>query len=85
MKEKYYGQICQDDEVNKKFRELHYKLVNEIISFCKENNIEAEEVILRADGLKGSIPYEEWQPCTDSCLEMYKEDSRHELPILISL
>lgn len=81
----YFGQICQDDEVNKKFRELHHRLVNDIISFCVENNIEVEEVILRADGLKGSIPYEEWQPCTDSCLEIYKEDSRSELPILISM
>lgn len=56
---KYFGQQCQDDTLNLKFRELHYKLVNEIISFCKENNIEAEEVILKADRLKGSIPYEE--------------------------
>ena len=37
--EKYFGQQCQDDILNQKFRELHYKLVNEIISFCIENNI----------------------------------------------
>lgn len=83
--EKYFGQQCQDDILNQKFRELHHKLVNEIIAFCKKNNIEAEEIILRADGLKSSIPYEEWQPCTDSCLEIYKENSRCELPILSSL
>ena len=81
---KYYEQICQDDEVNKKFRELHHKLVNEIISFCKENNIEANEFFLRADDVLGSIPYSEWQPCTDSCLEIYEKDS-DELPILLSL
>ena len=59
MVKKYFGQQCQDDILNQKFRELHHKLVNDIISFCKDNNIEAEEVILRADGLKGSIPYKE--------------------------
>lgn len=30
--EKYFGQQCQDDTLNQKFRELHYKLVDEIIS-----------------------------------------------------
>ena len=29
--EKYFGQQCQDDTLNQKFRELHYKLVDEIV------------------------------------------------------
>ena len=63
---KYFGQQCQDDEINKKFRELHKKLVDEIISFCKENNIIVDEIHLNADGVAGSIPYGEWEACTDS-------------------
>ena len=63
---KYFGQQCQDDGINKKFRELHKKIVNEIISFCKENNIVVDEIHLNADGVAGSIPYGEWEACTDS-------------------
>ena len=63
---KYFGQQCQDDEINKKFRELHKKIVNEIISFCKENNIVVDEIHLNADGVAGSIPYGEWEACTES-------------------
>ena len=63
---KYFGQQCQDDDINNKFRELHKKLVNEIISFCKENNIIIDEIHLNADGVAESIPYGEWQACTDS-------------------
>ena len=59
-------QQCQDKEINMKFRELHKKIVNEIISFCKENNIVIDEIHLNADGVAGSIPYGEWQACTDS-------------------
>jgi hypothetical protein len=63
---KYFGQQCQDDEINMKFRDLHKKIVNEIISFCKENNIVVDEIHLNADGVAGSIPYGEWEACTDS-------------------
>ena len=74
--EKYYGQQCQDEVLNKKFRELHHKLVNEIIAFCKENDIEIDEFHLNADGVEGSIPYGQWEACTDSCLsfEKFSED-----------
>lgn len=70
--EKYFGQQCQDDTLNLKFRELHYKLVNEIISFCKENNIVINEFHLNADGVEGSIPFGKWQSCTDSYLSLEK-------------
>lgn len=63
---KYFGQQCQDDEINMKFRDLHKKIVNEIIAFCKENNIVVDEIHLNADGVAASIPYGEWQACTDS-------------------
>jgi len=85
METKYIGQICQDDEVNKKFRELHHKLVNEIISFCKENELhQIEGFHLGADGVNISISYGEWTPCTDSCLEFYELKSNG-TPYLISM
>lgn len=65
---KYQMQKCQDELLTTKFRELHYKLVNDIISFCKENNIVIDECYLSTDGLRESIPTGEWQSCTDSCL-----------------
>lgn len=34
---KFILQECQDEAINKKFGELHLKLVNEVVSFCKEN------------------------------------------------
>lgn len=63
---KYFGQQCQNDNINMKFRDLHKKIVNEIIAFCKENNIVVDEIHLNADGVAESIPYGEWQACTDS-------------------
>lgn len=70
--EKYFGQQCQDDTLNQKFRKLHHKLVDEIISFCKENNIIIDEFHLNADGVEGSIPFGEWQSCTDSYFSLEK-------------
>ena len=70
--EKYFGQQCQDDTLNQKFREFHYKLVDEIISFCKENNIIIDEFHLNADGVEGSIPFGSWQACTDSYFSFEK-------------
>lgn len=72
MDKKYPMQICQDDNITRKFRELHKELVDKIISFCKENNISIDEFHLNADGVDGSIPYGEWQACTDSSFSMIK-------------
>lgn len=69
---KYPMQLCQDDNLTRKFYELHKELVNKIISFCKENNISIDEFHLNADGVDGSIPYGEWQSCTDSGFSMIK-------------
>ena len=84
--EKYFGQQCQDDTLNQKFRELHHKLVNEVISFCKENELQIDGFHLGADGTFGSIPFGKWQPCTDSCLEFYELNSNCDgTPYLISM
>lgn len=72
MDKKYPMQICQDDNLTRKFRELHKELVNKIISFCKENNISIDEFHLNADGVNESIPYGEWKSCIDSSFSMIK-------------
>ena len=69
---KYPMQICQDEEITKKFRDLHIEIVNKIISFCKENNIDIDEIHLNADGVSDSIEYGEWQACTDSSFSIIK-------------
>ena len=65
-------QQCMDPELNKKFRAFHGKVVNEIISFCKENGITVDEFYLHADGLSESIKAGEWVPATDSQFELRK-------------
>jgi len=71
-KREFPFQQCQDAEINKKFRKLHKKIIDEIISFCKENNIVVDEIHLNADGVSGSIPYGSWQACTDSYFGLNK-------------
>lgn len=85
--EKYFGQQCQDDTLNQKFKELHQKLVNEIISFCKENELyQIEGFHLGADGVNASIFFGKWAPCTDSCLEFYSSKPNEKgIPYLISM
>lgn len=70
---KYSTHECQDEEINRKFRVLHLKVVNEIISFCKENDFTVDEFYLHADGLDESIKNGEWHPYTDSQFELLKD------------
>lgn len=72
--EHFYGQICQDPELTKKFRELHKELVDRVIEFCNKNSVEIDDFYLHADGIRGSIPYGSWQACTDSGFEMYRQE-----------
>jgi len=69
---KYPGQQCQDEHLNYKFRRLHLFLVNQVINFCKSNNILIDEFHLNADELEDSIKFGSWQACTDSCLRFDK-------------
>ena len=69
---KYPGQQCQNDKINKAFREFHEKIVSEIILVCKKWNITIDEAFLHADGLKDSIKFEYWKPGTDSILRFDK-------------
>ena len=85
----YPLQIIQDKETTKAFRELHTKLVNEVIAFCKEHNVDANEFWLHADCIDISAEAGSWQACTDSCFEMYKYDYNEprdvQRPLLFSL
>jgi hypothetical protein len=69
----YFGQECLEAEINRKFRDLHLKIVNEVISFCKGNNIIVDELFLRADSLSESIKFGSWHPATDSQFELVKD------------
>ena len=60
-------QKCQNEEIDEKFKKLHNKIVNQIITFCKENNIQIDEFSLSADGVRESIKFGKWCPPTDSC------------------
>lgn len=74
MNENFPMQICQDPELIKKFADLHHKLVNEVITFCKENNLnDISEFFLNADGLNESIKYGYWTPVTDSFFTLENE------------
>ena len=72
MNKKFPLQICQDEEITKKFRDLHTELVNKVISFCKENNIIVDELHLDADCLEDSIKAGSWQSCTDSAFSIIR-------------
>lgn len=78
IEKEFYGQECQDAEITKKFRELHVKIVNEVISFCKDNSVIVDEFYLHADGLDESIKFGSWQPATDSQFELLKDAEGNE-------
>lgn len=61
----------RNPELHKAFGELHTKIVNEVIRFCKEYDLDVDEFVVDADGLLGSKKFGEWCPCTDSSMSMY--------------
>ena len=73
---KFYGQECQDDATTIAFRKLHESIVNQVIDFCKTYGVEIDEFFLSADGLRSSIEYDEWVPCTDSSFSMYRYEEK---------
>ena len=50
----YSYQQCQDVDLTEAFRELHRKIVSEVLEFCKEHKLEIDEFGLSADGLRGA-------------------------------
>ena len=72
LEDKYYGQVEQDDNLNKDFRELHKKLVNTVAEWCKEHNVEIDDFSLCADGFAESCKRGEWVSATDSSFSCRK-------------
>lgn len=71
MEDKIYPlQKSQDKDLKKKFDNLHVEIVNKVIDFCKENNIQIDEFNIYADGVRESIPFGKWTSVTDSCFRM---------------
>ena len=52
---KYKGQQCQDEKINKSFRELHKRLVDIVIEWCKAYNITIDELAKMADTINYEI------------------------------
>lgn len=62
----------RDPELHEAFSKLHEDIVNMVIRFCKEHDLnDVDEFHVGADGIRGSIKYGEWCPCTDSYMSMY--------------
>lgn len=61
----------RDPELHKAFTELHTRLVNEVIKFCKEHDLQVDEFYIGADGLLDSKKYGEWIFSTDSYMSMF--------------
>lgn len=75
----FSSETNRDTELHKAFSELHHKLVEEIIQFCKEHKLEVDEVHINTDGIRGSRDYGQWTCCTDSSMTMYgiKRDEKY--------
>ena len=61
---------------------LHEKLVQTVIDFMNENNIDdVEEISFSADSLQISKQYNKWTPATDSSLRLvgYQDGKRKEI------
>lgn len=52
--------------MEEKLSKLHQQLVNTIVEFCNDNNIEASSVQFGIDGLESSLEFGSWHPGTDS-------------------
>ena len=64
----------EDEDINEKLNYLHRLIMQEIIDFCKRNNIEADYVSLDADHLLDSIKFGKWHPGTDSSIVLYDKN-----------
>lgn len=72
-------------ELEKKWYELHIEIVNKLIAFCKENNLnDITDIELGIDGVNFSINCGEWTAATDSYLTAIQHDKmRGEEPKVI--
>lgn len=63
--------------VEKRFHELHYLLVDEIVKFCRKENLNTvDEVYLSIDCLRPSLKEGQWMGGTDSSLTLFDENKK---------
>jgi len=60
----------KDPELHKAFRELHKKIVDMVVAFCKEHDLEVDEAYVQINGILGSKKHGEWTCATDSSMGM---------------
>lgn len=60
----------RDTELHAAFAKLHNRLVDEVIRFCKEHDLNVDEFTLHANGILGSKQEGKWTCHTDSSMEM---------------
>lgn len=53
------------------FGELHKKIVDMVVTFCKEHDLEVDEAYVQINGILGSKDHGEWTCATDSSMGMY--------------
>lgn len=83
----FIEQKIVDPQIRQAFLDLHKKLVNEIVNFCREYKIEANSAVLFANDLEDSIEFGEWHPSTDSSFELwdYSEEEQDARTLLYSV
>ena len=80
----YSWQICQDVDTTNDFSKLHKEIVNMVLKFCRSHDVDVDCLVMCIDRMHESIPYESWQACTDSSLEL-RVDENDEKPYLWSI
>ena len=62
----------RDPKLHEAFSELHKKIVDEVIMFCKEHDLNVDAVGIDIDGILPSKKFGEWTCATDSSMSMYE-------------
>lgn len=70
------------ESIDEKLYYLHRLIMQEIIDFCKRNNIDADYVSFNADMIADSIEFGRWHPGTDSSLAIFDKNKK---PIIQSI
>lgn len=67
----------EKEDLKCKWRELHKSIVNQILTFCNENDVtNVTDVDLHIDGVNYSTPYKVWQAATDSSFSAYNSNDK---------
>lgn len=74
---KYFGQQCQDAQINNEFRKLHGDIVDMIAKFCRDHDIVIDEFHLSGDDFETSCEEGIWMSECDSSFELEKFDQEY--------